>query len=242
MTTIAFDARKMIDQLKRFGTANSSFLLAGREPFDGLARRLEVAMASKHPEFRWGTKVHGADQPITTIASKCWKGEGHHGPIHASFLFGWQCRRPDLNSNRLLVANGATEISFIDASITGKSSSTCFHFDLCEGGSDLGSGHPMFHTQFVGAVPDIPRLPSFLVHPVDAMEWALMDCFQLRWRTHIKATETRSALGGHATAQHYRVSSTLNHWQKRVDADRSYPLLAFQSRIVSPLDLDAPKK
>ena len=232
----------MIDQLKRFGRANSSFLLTRNQAFDHLAGRLEIAMAAKKTEFRWGTRVSGIDQPIMTVSSRHWKGQGDHGPIHASFSFGWECRRPDLKSNRLLVANGATEISFIDVGTTGSSSSTCFHFDLCEGGSDLGSGHPMFHTQFMGAVPDIPRLPSFLVHPVDAMEWALMDCFQVRWRTHIRAAETRSVLGGHATAQHYRVSSTLEHWKQRVDAERSYPLLGFQSRMVSPLDLDAPTR
>ena len=240
MTTIAFDARRMIEQLKRFGKANKDFLVTGNQAFDRLANHLDVAMAAKEAEFRWGTRVSGIDQPIVTKPSKDWKGQGSHRPIHASFSFGWECRRPDLKANRLLVANGATEISFIDEGETGGGSSTCFHFDLCEGGNDTGSGHPMFHTQFVGAVPDIPRLPSFLVHPVDAMEWALMDCFQARWRSHIKATTTRSVLGGHATAQHFRVSSALNYWKQRVDAERGFPLLSFQKRMVSPMDLDAP--
>ena len=96
----------------------------------------------------------------------------------------------------------------------------------------------MFHSQFIGGIPDIPRLPSFLIHPLDAMEWALMDCFQGYWRTHRREAKTRSELGKHATAQHRRVASTLNHWRQRVDADRTYPLLAFQNTIVTPLDLD----
>ena len=79
MTTIAFDARKMIGQLKRFGTANSIFLLEGRQPFQDLAKLLEIAIDSKQPKFRWGTKVSGEDRPIITVASKNWKGQGELG-------------------------------------------------------------------------------------------------------------------------------------------------------------------
>ena len=227
--------------LRSFGRANSAFLQGGQQAFDDLARRLETSLNQSEREFRWGTKVGGEERPIKTVQSTRWKGNGDHKPIHALFSFGWECSRPDLEDDRLVVRDGATEINFVDVGTDGTRSIKCFHFDLCAGGIGTGSGHPVFHTQFVGNIPDIPRLPSFLVHPLDVMEWALMDCFQLEWRKHLKEARTRSALGGYPKAQHHRVTATLRRWLDKADADQAYPLLTFLSGATTPLELDAGK-
>ena len=138
MTTIAFDARMMSAQMKQFGKASHSFLLGGKQAFEALANRLDLAMATKADAFRWGTKVSGEDQPITTIKSRYWKGEGDHHPIQARFSFGWECLRPESDSSRLLVKAGATEITFVDSGNDKGGLSTCFHFDLCAGATLLG--------------------------------------------------------------------------------------------------------
>ena len=239
MTTVAFHGRNMGQSLRSFGRANSAFLQGGQQAFEELARRLETSLNKSEREFRWGTKVGGEERPIKTIQSKRWKGAGDHRPLHAIFTFGWQCSRPDLENDRLVVRDGATEITFIDVGIDGTKAVKSFHFDLCGGGTETGSGHPMFHTQFSGSIPDIPRLPSFLMHPLDAMEWALMDCFQLEWRKHLKEARTRSTLGGYSKAQHHRVTAALRRWLDKVDADKTYPLLAFLSGVATPLELDA---
>lgn len=221
--------------LTAFASANGDFFRGGSQPLKDLAQKLKIGVASDQLEFTWGTREKGTEKPICSLPSTTWKGHGDHDPVLLCFSMNWTCLRDQRDGGILHVKEGVTAISFLDGLKEPPSKLKLVHFDICEGGNTAGSGHPSFHTQFHGDMNDIPRLPTFLVHPVDTLEWALMDCFQERWRRHLSSISTKSQLRGHGKVQHGRLQCFLQHWSRLIDCQQDQPLLALQNRMGQPL-------
>lgn len=229
------EARFNVDRMRRdfrsFGPVGTPFLT---NPIR--LQQMEVALLpatatdvteGKHT-FVWGS----GDDPIRTISSTKYRNASTGAkPMWAEISFDL---RGTASADRKWVGikAGATSIKFCRDGEAAKE----VHFDIHSETAGTTDGHPFFHAQTLGMVNDVPRIPVPFVHPIDVLEFALMELFQGAWRTHRVNATSRSRLGNFKKEQTFRLKATLD-WIKGCISDSSAhsPMLEFQKHPTSPL-------
>lgn len=239
--TYTFDPAHMSADLVALSRGASGFFASqSAARLERLAANLRNAVANAKSggsnRFAWKT-----DKPIEISESKAWKGDTEdYDPLHASFSLDYSCSYV-ADSGRI-VANGAAIVAICD---TGGQLEKVIHFDVEEGGwTEVRdgkpferSGHPPFHEQTKGAVNDIPRVPSFIVHPIDVLNFAILELHQKHWRKHVTTVEGKSMLRDIPKRQRVRLATALENWTRIVKDEGFHPFVSMQRPFHSPLAL-----
>jgi hypothetical protein len=206
-----------------------------------LATRLESKIAeatrAKRLEFVWSTTDRGEDIPIRTVPSRCYRGRRTDlSPLRVEIIFEWQCILDDAGTTAVRVNEGASIVTIVNEPDDERRK--VLHFDVCQRGDTLGSGHPPLHLQVYGLVNDVPRVPCYLVNPVDLIDFTLLEFFQHTWQQHLSEARTLTNLRELPRRQKDRFLKTLARWRETVeepDARHTFIALRRQSRM--PLEL-----
>lgn len=236
--SVRFSAVEMGRELTVLSTVARGFLESqSASRLETLGRRLilNTTEANKggDQEFDWDTREAGTDVPLRTVASTSYKGlTADHKPLYAEIRFSWRCRAEA--GEKVRVREGVVVVSM---SRDGSNSKT-IHFDVSKGGHPQGSGHPPFHAQFYGCVNDIPRLPFFIVSPVDVIDFILLELFQEKWRAHLNTSKTRTQLRTLPKQQRTRAINVLTNWCNTIrTSSHSQLLVALQAELQVPLEM-----
>lgn len=162
--------------LKSFGRAAREFI-KNHQRLSELESQLSYAAAeAKHGnrELQWSTDF-GEGGPIRTVPSSDYRSQGGGKRIVAELSFKYSGKLDAKDDNRFVIASGGTRVRL---SWDGSDGEVIYHFDI----HPDGEGHPMLHIQFNGAVAEVPRLHSIFAHPLDILEFTLMEVFQKKWR------------------------------------------------------------
>jgi hypothetical protein len=184
-------------------------------------------------KVRWNTSHGETDQPIRTRPSISYRSHNMLAkPLVAEVSFNLTGLLSEDDDNRLIVSSGGTCIRLMweesDPSCT-----EC-HFDI----HPNKKGHPTLHTQFVGEVKELPRLISFFAHPLDILEFVLMEVFQDRWRRVRAGVVCKAQLHNYPTNQRTRLISVLQRYTGWLQAgDDIAPLVSLQATPTPPFDL-----
>jgi hypothetical protein len=87
------------------------------------------------------------------------------------------------------------------------------HFDI----HPHDEGHPMLHIQFNSVITELPRLHSVLAHPLDILEFILMELFQERWRQSWSELRFMSEIRKYPVNQRKRIASVLKLYSSLID-------------------------
>jgi hypothetical protein len=233
--SLKFRGNHMVADLKILSRITKGFLEnASQTRLELLATRLEskIAEATRTPrlEFVWSTT-----DPIRTIPSKCYRGRRTDlSPLRVEITFEWKCFLDDAATTTVRVNEGASILTIVNE--PNDERRKVLHFDVCQGGDTLGSGHPPLHLQVYGFINDVPRVPCYLVNPVDVIDFALLEFFQHTW--HLSEARTLTNLRELPRRQKDRFLKTLARWRETVeepDARHTFIALRRQSRM--PLEL-----
>lgn len=249
MATIAFSAESMRRELKIFSDVAKTFLDAGSvQRFVDLERDLEHrrAKAAKaadaaEKEFSWSTNIGAQAQPVRTRPSTNYKGAvsgSAHKPMLAEVSFAWECRL-DEDGDRVFVREGWVSVTLCATEGDGGAAekTKVIHYDVCRGGHGGGAAHPPIHLQFHGFMNDVPRFPTFLVHPVDVLDFFMHELFQGRWRDHLATAEARSKLRGFPGGQRARVASYFARYGSLIAGAQRGAIPCLQSPLALPMEL-----
>jgi hypothetical protein len=238
---VVFDVNSMRDDFRVFAKAAAKFIQGKTTRFHELEVALDYAVRHAHAagrEFTWSTKKALDPDPIRTIPSDTYRNAATLAKkLVAEITFDLQCELIGIERSEIRVASGSTAVSFFKEAEDGGPLKEV-HFDIH--GADVGStaGHPVLHVQVLGGLNDIPRIPIPFVHPLDVLEFTLMELFQAKWRTHRTDSETRSALGRFPSRQACRIGHTIRWMFDRMwDGSPYAPLLALQKQPQRPFNL-----
>jgi hypothetical protein len=175
--SVALDIQSMRDDLRAFGRAAKSFI-KNHQRLAELERQLSNAAAEAKATDRilkWSTDV-GTGGPICTELSTDYRsgGAGSKGMV-AEVSFEFLGALDTIDENRFVIRAGGTQVRLCWDDGGGE---TVYHFDI----HPDAAGHPMLHVQFRGPMGGIPRLHSLFAHPLDVLEFTLMEVFQSVWR------------------------------------------------------------
>jgi hypothetical protein len=232
---IVFDVRLMQSDLSAFSKASSKFLANGHRLTE-LQMQLATAVANAKQgdgTVRWKTGHGDNDQPIRTRPSNSYRSHGMFAkPLIAEVSFDLTGVLCEEDNDRLIVSSGGTGIKLMWEE-NGPTCTEC-HFDI----HPNKIGHPTLHTQFVGEVKELPRLISFFAHPLDILEFMLMEVFQERWRKVRAGVTCKTQLHNYPTNQRTRLVSVLQKYTGWLQAgDDIAPLESLQATPTPPFDL-----
>ncbi|UVC12656.1 hypothetical protein IHQ71_31315 (plasmid) [Rhizobium sp. TH2] len=234
--SFTFDHLEMGQDLQSLGNAASRFLLSRTQNLDRLRIDLgfavEAAKRGGPQTFEWET---ASGSPIVLRKSRNWKGANRDADeLYAEMTVDYTCAW-DSEKGRVRVKEGVTCVAIRNSEEVHKS----FHFDTCEGGWNNSAAHPPFHMQVHGSVNDIPRLPSIIVHPVDVLNFAILELHQSDWREHADTNDGRQKLRHLPARQRNRLIKIADGWitSLRNGGGRSHPLVLLQTRSPMALDL-----
>ena len=178
---IVLDIRSMRADLNAFAKAAKVFLhnpqrLGTLETqLSNAASEAKVGNRSLH----WTTNI--GDGPIVTIPSSNYRNCAHGAAksMIAELSFDFRGTLCPQNDSRFVVTAGGTKVRLY---LNDGADEASYHFDIHPG----EPGHPMLHIQFNSTIKDIPRLHSMFAHPLDILEFTLMEIFQQKWRSFDK--------------------------------------------------------
>jgi hypothetical protein len=231
--SIIFDVNSMKHDLRAFAKAASSFVEGADQRFRQLEASLENSVRNASAEkasFVWRTRTAYGDGPIRTKRSTTYRNAGTEAkPLFGEILFDLIGRMINADDTRVEITSGSTSMSLFrhDDSEPLK----VIHFDIHGLTAGSAEGHPLLHVQVLGKINDIPRIPIPFVHPLDVLEFALMELFQSRWRSYRVGVAAKSALGRFPGGQAFRLSEAMKWMLDRMgDISPRAPLLALQLR------------
>jgi hypothetical protein len=170
--TLVIDVKSMRDDLRAFGKAARSFI-QNKERLSELERQLSSAVAEAakgNGQLSWGTDF-GEGDAIVTELSKSYRRHGRcQKELSAEVSFNFRGKLDPTDHNRFVVQNGGTRVKL---KWNGTDNETLCHFDI----HPHDKGHPMLHIQFESIISELPRLHSVLAHPLDILEFTLMEVF-----------------------------------------------------------------
>lgn len=232
---VVFDVSSMQSDLKAFSKAAGRFL-DNKTRLDRLESQLASAVADAKRGNRivtWSTS-HGADdEPIITKPSSSYRNHGTAAKqLFAEISFSLEGELlADAGPDRLVVSKGGTRVKLKWA---GSGGITEVHFDIHKS----AAGHPMLHVQMVGEVKEIPRVLSIFAHPLDVLEFALMEVFQEKWRSSRAGLTFVNNLHRYPAHQRMRMAAVMRQYIQWMEADASIPaLLSLQTTPTTPFDL-----
>ncbi len=229
--SVVVNIRSMRADLTAFGKAAKSFL-RNSQRLGELERQLQNAAAEakkSNREVVWSTDI-GTGGPICTIVSASHRGEKQRGKkmlAELSFKFSGVLDQAD--DNRLIVRSGGTEVKL---SWEDGADVTLYHFDI----HPDAAGHPVLHVQFSGPISGIPRLHSFFAHPLDVLEFTLMELFQANWRQSRVDARFISELKKFPINQRRRLSALFVRYQGWIGSSDP-ALMSLQTSPRIPLEL-----
>lgn len=231
---IVFDVGLMQSDLKAFSKAASKFIETSNR-LDELQVQLATSVAnakSGDGRVRWTTGNGESDEPIRTKPSTSHRSHGIVAkPLMAEISFNFSGVLSDEDKNRLVVSSGGTCIK-LKWNIGDDESTEC-HFDI----HPNKHGHPTLHVQFVGEIKEIPRLPSFFAHPLDILEYTLMEVFQEKWRKARGGVACKTHLHNYPTNQRTRLLSVMHRYTGWLEDDQGVaPLISLQATPIPPFD------
>lgn len=231
---VVFDVKLMQSDLGAFSKASSKFL-ANSNRLDELQTQLVSAVANAKQgdgSVRWSTGHGDNPQPIKTRPSTSYRSHGSHAKsLFAEVSFDFRGELSEQDKNRLVVSGGGTCIKLM-WNEDDKNCTEC-HFDI----HPKKIGHPTLHIQFVGEVRELPRLPSLFAHPLDILEFVLMEVFQDRWRKERSGVACKTHLHTYPASQRTRLNSVLQRYSGWLQAENDVPpLLSLQNTPSPPFD------
>jgi hypothetical protein len=175
--SVVLDIQSMRTDLRSFGRAARSFIKNHHRLAELEIQLLNAAAEAKATDrsLQWSTEV-GTGGPICTELSTHYRSEeaGTKRMVaEVSFRFSGTLDHAD--ENRFVIRTGGTRVRLCWNDGGGES---LYHFDI----HPDAAGHPMLHVQFNGPMGGVPRLHSFFAHPLDVLEFTLMEVFQSVWR------------------------------------------------------------
>jgi hypothetical protein len=238
-----FDPDHMFQDLNALARGASRFFAAlSAARLERLASDLRNAVASAKAggsaNFGWGTRP---DLPIEIATSSCWKGgTGAFARMAAAIRLDYTCTYKPVDAR--VQIKGVGVLTIHHASGAGQK---VVHFDVEEGGwTELKNGvlvdragHPPFHSQFYGFVNDIPRMASLIVHPVDVINFAILELHQKRWRDHVATFDAKSQLRYFPPRQRVRLATILESWGRQIRNSDYQALVSMQRPFGAPLAL-----
>ncbi|MGY3442749.1 hypothetical protein [Bradyrhizobium sp. USDA 4473] len=232
---VIFDVKLMQSDLSAFSKASSKFL-ANHRRLDNLQAQLATAVANAKQadgSVRWGTGQGEAAQPIRTRPSKSYRSHGEFAKeLVAEVSFNFKGNLAEDDKDRLIVTSGGTSIKLMWSE--GDGDCTECHFDV----HPNKVGHPTLHIQFVGEVRELPRVPSFFAHPLDILEFTLMEVFQESWRRERSKVTCRTQLHTFPASQRTRLKAVLQKYTGWLDSENDTPpLVSLQATPAPPFDL-----
>jgi hypothetical protein len=226
---VIVDIRSMGSDLKAFAKAAKAFLHNHQRLLALDTQLINAASAAKAGDrkLKWTTNI--GDGPIATIISTSYRNCNAGKPIGAKISFDFKGSLDEDDDNKFVITSGGTQVTLF---WTGDSGETAYHFDI----HPNAPGHPMLHIQFDGSIKDVPRLHSIFAHPLDILEFTLMEIFQQTWRdTQLKST-FRSEIRKYPAHQQKRILSLLKNYVSWVESPEP-ALISLLRTPTSPLEL-----
>jgi hypothetical protein len=227
---VVLDVRSMGADLKAFAKAAKTFL---DNPSRLLALEAQLSNAASEAKrgdrsLEWTTDV--GEGPILTAPSSDYRNEGERTKtMRAKISFKFKGCLDQNDDKKFVITSGGTKVSlFWDD----QSDETSYHFDIHPG----TAGHPMLHIQFNGKIKDVPRLHSMFAHPLDILEFTLMEIFQKKWRESRIESSFKNQIRKYPSHQQKRILSLLGSyisWVKSPDP----ALISLLRSPTTPIDL-----
>jgi hypothetical protein len=231
---VIFDIASMQADLKVFAKATPKFIQNKNRLLELESQLANAVAASKMngEVVYWSTKHGGTEQPIRTNTSRTHRHKNKAPkPLFAEVSFKYKGVLENKNT-QIRIMNGSSSIRlFWEGSVD----CTLCHFDIHPG----VDGHPTLHVQFEGHIKEIPRIPSFFAHPLDILEFTLMEVFQDNWRRDRITSTVVSVLHRYPAKQRSRIISLMSTYRDWLVSDESSPaaLLTLQKTPTAPFDL-----
>jgi hypothetical protein len=202
---VEFSYRELASDMRSFAEKESQFLsLASPNLMRDAAGRLEDASQSPN-QTAWSVE----DTPYTRLETVVSSGESELGnnvawTIKGGLSFRWDILRSASGKNpRFRIVNATTRLSLLLCSPEGavapgeEAGRAVWRFEIGD------PQHPgtLFHSQVDWPLVDdrrleVPRLPSIVLTPVEALDFMLGELFQLRWPQGQKGTRWQSTQRG----------------------------------------------
>jgi len=217
LNAFARAARGFLDNPQRLGTLETQLSNAASEAKLG-DRSLE-----------WTTNI--GDGPILTVPSSNYRNCTHGAAksMIAELSFDFRGSLCPYNDSKFIVTSGGTRVRLHWNDSTDE---TSYHFDIHPG----EPGHPMLHIQFNSRIKDIPRLHSMFVHPLDILEFTLMEIFQQKWRDSRLESSFKDKIRKYPSHQRKRMLSLLGTYTSWVNSPEPV-LISLLRSPATPLDL-----
>jgi hypothetical protein len=210
--TVVIDIKSMRDDLRAFGRAAKLFI-RNKQRLAELEQQLSSAVseaARGNGELNWSTDF-GEGAPIVTELSKSYRNHGKgRKELSAEVSFNFKGALDPGDHNRFVVQKGGTRVKLKWNDAGGES--LC-HFDV----HPHGEGHPMLHIQFESVINELPRFHSVLAHPLDILEFILMELFQEKWRQSWSELKFTSEIRKYPVNQRKRIASVLKFYSTLID-------------------------
>lgn len=199
---------------------------------DTWARQLKDFRDNNRTQIRWEIPER---TPIRTILSegeyeakkgKCKSVEGRVSSVWEIHKVMDRAKRGKKVSDTRFCLNGlaSTKLSILsDNEVV-----MCWTMDI----GDARSPGSHFHSQFKSQHPDmskfpVPRVPSILCTPMDALDFLLGELFQAKWS--LSANKSQSDLGLWSRYQRGRMLNLLSWMKTLVESSSHAPWLAIKS-------------
>jgi hypothetical protein len=236
--SVVFDIALMQSDLKAFSKAASKFI-ENSARLDEIQVQLSAAVANAKKgdgHVRWTTSNGEIDEPVRTKPSKSHRNHSALAkPMVGEVPFNFSGELFGATKDHVLVSSGGTCIK-LRWTADGDECTEC-HFDI----HPNKIGHPTLHIQFVGKIKEIPRLPSFFAHPLDILEFTLMEVFQDKWRRSRSGVACKTHLHNYPKNQRTRILSVLTKYSGWLEnADNDAPLESLQATPIPPFNLYPP--
>jgi len=211
--SVIIDVAAMGADLEAFSRAAKKYL-ANSVRLTELKSQLSMSAAAAKRGDRsltWTTDV--GQGPIVCASSRCYRNKEGAAPreLAAELSFNFVGKLDDGDDNKFIVKSGGTCIRLY---WTDNQEGTTYHYDI----HPNAAGHPMLHIQFDGKIKDVPRLHSFFAHPLDILEFTLMEIFQEEWRRTRIGTIFRGQIRKYPEHQQKRLLSLLASYRSWVTA------------------------
>lgn len=230
--SVVIDIAAMGGDLESFSKAAKKFI-SNPLRLTELKTQLSIsaATASKREDrsLRWTTDL--GQGPLLSISSRHYRNKEGATPreLKAELAFNFVGILDEADHNRFIVKSGGTCIRLF---WTDSEEGTSYHYDI----HPNAAGHPMLHIQFDGKIKDVPRLHSFFAHPLDILEFILMEIFQEEWRKVRTGTTFRGQIRKYPEHQQKRFLSLLASYKDWVTAPAP-TLISLLNSPHAPLEL-----
>jgi hypothetical protein len=229
--TVVIDIKSMRDDLRAFGRAAKLFI-QNKQRLSELEQQLSNAVSEAtrgNGVLNWSTDF-GEGAPIVTELSKNYRNHGQiRKELSAEVSFNFKGTLDAGDHNRFVVQKGGTRVKLKWKGADGES--LC-HFDI----HPHDDGHPMLHIQFESVINELPRFHSVLAHPLDILEFTLMELFQEKWRQSCSELKFMSEIRKYPVNQRKRIASVLNFYLSLIDPTKPALVGMLESPSV-PLEL-----